>query len=282
MLTRLNSVRPTEQRKQGPGPPVAAGLRGAAVVCVAGDMMTKLALPEEGVAVACARKRATVAILLLVPAPTVGVLAGMVLFPDSAPGAAVFTLSKVWVLGLPLFWRLCVERQPLSLSPVRHGGIAVGIGSGLLIGGAILGAWGLFGAALIERRTLVLGLERVGLTTPARFAVGALYWVTVNSVLEEFVWRWFCMTRAQCLLRPAAAVGAAALFFTVHHTIALQVYLDPVAVGVCSVGVFGGGAFWGWMYQRYGSVWPGVISHALVDLCIFGLGAVLLFGSAVT
>jgi membrane protease YdiL (CAAX protease family) len=32
------------------------------------------------------------------------------------------------------------------------------------------------------------------------------------------------------------------------------------------------------MYIKYRSIWPGYVSHALVDLCIFGLGAYIVFG----
>ena len=29
------------------------------------------------------------------------------------------------------------------------------------------------------------------------------------------------------------------------------------------------GFFWGWIYKRYGSLWPGIISHSLWDVVIF-------------
>jgi membrane protease YdiL (CAAX protease family) len=29
------------------------------------------------------------------------------------------------------------------------------------------------------------------------------------------------------------------------------------------------GLYWGWLYKRFGSLWPGIISHALWDLAIF-------------
>ena len=78
-------------------------------------------------------------------------------------------------------------------------------------------------------------------------------------------------------MRPAAVVASAACF-TLHHVIALQVYFAPLAVVLCSIGVFIGGAVWSAMYMRYRSVWPGFVSHAVVDLCIFGLGAWMIFG----
>jgi uncharacterized protein len=30
-----------------------------------------------------------------------------------------------------------------------------------------------------------------------------------------------------------------------------------------------GGLYWGWLYKRFGSLWPGIVSHALWDITIF-------------
>ena len=65
------------------------------------------------------------ALVLLVPAPSLGVLAAMVFFPNTAIGALCFAASKLWLFGLPIVWRLVVDREPLSLSPPRHGGFGV-------------------------------------------------------------------------------------------------------------------------------------------------------------
>ena len=51
--------------------------------------------------------------------------------------AIAYALSKVWLLALPLVWRLRVDRQPLSLSPMQRGGLGVGMGLGLLISAGI-------------------------------------------------------------------------------------------------------------------------------------------------
>jgi len=52
----------------------------------------------------------------------------------------------------------------------------------------------------------------------------------------------------------------------------------PAAVALGAAAVFVAGLIWSLMYVRYQSVWPGYLSHAIVDLCVFGLGAALLFG----
>ena len=224
------------------------------------------------------RNRSILALLLLVPAPSLGVLAAMVVFPNSPIGTVLFGLSKVWLFGLPLFWTLFIDRRPLSLSPVRHGGFGVGVLSGVLISLFMLVFYRLLGPRMIDASFLAEKLNDIGLGRPGVYAAGAAYWILVNSVLEEYVWRWFCVRQCEALMKPGWAVVASALFFTLHHVVALRVYFYPVTVILCSLGVFLGGVIWSWMYIRFRSIWPGYVSHALVDLCVFGIGASLLFG----
>ena len=66
-------------------------------------------------------------------------------------------------------------------------------------------------------------------------------------------------------------------FFTIHHIVALQNYFDPLATAICSVGIFIGGAIWSWCYIRYRSIWPGYLSHAIVDVAVFSVGYVMVF-----
>jgi membrane protease YdiL (CAAX protease family) len=102
--------------------------------------------------------------------------------------------------------------------------------------------------------------------------------VLVNSVLEEYVWRWFVVRQFGRLFPPAGAVTAAALGFTLHHYLALQVYFTPWIAGLCALFIFIGGVWWSWMFIRYKTIWPGWLSHALVDVAVFGTGYYLIFG----
>jgi membrane protease YdiL (CAAX protease family) len=106
---------------------------------------------------------------------------------------------------------------------------------------------------------------------------GALYWILVNSVLEEYVWRWFCVKQCEQLFSKRTAIVCSALFFTLHHIVAMASFFGPTVVSVCALGVFVGGAVWSTLYVKYRSIWPGYVSHAIVDLCIFGIGAAILF-----
>ena len=67
------------------------------------------------------------------------------------------------------------------------------------------------------------------------------------------------------------AVGASAAFFTVHHTFALAAQFNWTVTMLASLGVFIGGAAWSWCYLKYRSVWPGYVSHLIVDAAILYL-----------
>jgi hypothetical protein len=223
------------------------------------------------------KRNAILALLLLVPVPSLGVLAGMVVWPDTATGKAVFAVSKVWLFALPAVWFLLVEKGQLSLSPARKGGFGFAVASGLIISGIIVAAYWLLGDAFLDRRVLIEKMGLIGLSRPAVYLAGAAYWIGVNSVLEEYVWRWFVVRQCEALVKPMTAVVLSALFFTLHHVIAMKVYMPWTATVLCSAGIFIGGALWSWMYVKYESIWPGHVSHAMVDVCIFALGAWMIF-----
>jgi hypothetical protein len=226
-----------------------------------------------------ARRRAILSLLLLVPAPSIGVLFGMILFPNTAPGVGVFLLSKVWLFCLPAFWYLRVERQAPSLSPPRRGGFGPGIVSGLLLSALIGILYAGLGDRLIDGAWFRERIHATGLGTPGAYLGGVLYWILINSALEEYVWRWFCYRQFETVFPPRVAVVASAVCFTLHHALALQVYLPPLAVAGGALGVCVAGLVWSALYRTYRSVWPGYVSHALVDGAVFLIGARILFRS---
>jgi membrane protease YdiL (CAAX protease family) len=58
----------------------------------------------------------------------------------------------------------------------------------------------------------------------------------------------------------------------------MQVYFNGIVTAVGAAGIAFGGAFWSWMFLRYKTIWPGWVSHAVVDVAIFALGYLLIFG----
>ena len=222
--------------------------------------------------------RALLALALIVPAPSLGVIAAMVLWPGSTGAAIFFFLCKVWMLALPVLWRVFIDRRPLSFSPIRSGGVIVGAVLGVAISGVVLLSYQLLGESWVDDDYVREMATNNGIGTPALFLGAVVYWVLVNSVLEEYVYRWFIYEKCGVVMPPMAAVLASAACFTVHHVIAIRMQFDWNVTVLASIGVFVGGAVWSWLYLRYRSIWPGYISHAIVDIAVFWVGWRIIFG----
>jgi uncharacterized protein len=223
------------------------------------------------------RKRALLALVLLVPAPSVGTLCGLLLIPGPV-GQFIYGLCKVWLLGFPIVWLYFVEHKSWSWSPPRQGGLGMGLLLGLLMGGFILGAYGVLGREVVDLDHLQLMAERNGLSTPALYLALAVYLTLLNSLLEEFVWRWFVFRRAEELVSGRCAVVLAAFLFTVHHAVALRIQFGWGVTTLASLGVFLSAIVWSACYLRYRSIWPGYLAHILADAAIFLVGWWLIFG----
>jgi membrane protease YdiL (CAAX protease family) len=221
-------------------------------------------------------RRALLALSLLAPVPSIGVVFAMLATPGPV-GRTIFIACKLWLIAFPALWYLLVEGGRPSWSPPRLGGLGVGALTGIAMSAAILAGFYLFGSPLISGAELRAVVESVELGSPATFLAGAAYWVLVNSLVEEYVYRWFVLRQCRALMPDRAAVLGSALVFTVHHVIAVSVYLGPTLTVLGSAGVFLGGAVWSAMYLRFRSVWPSWISHVIVDIAVFAVGWRVLF-----
>jgi len=222
------------------------------------------------------KRNSFLALLLLVPAPSVGVAVGMIAAPNLF-GRSVFFFSKIWILVLPVFWRFFVDKEKLSLSVHGKGGFGVAGLLGVVISFAMFVLYFGLGKYLIEPEMVKDMAVSVGLDDVRTYLIGAVYWILVNSVLEEYVWRWFVVEKCKVLFPEKAAIVLSAFFFTIHHVVAMQIFFSGVLVLIASVGVFVGGVIWSWCYNRYESIWPGYLCHAIVDVAIFVIGYMLIF-----
>ena len=224
------------------------------------------------------RASAILALLLLMPAPTLGVFIAMV--PEATRGlswgAAAYGACKLWILVFPALWLLFVDKGKLSLSPARHGGLVAGAALGVVIAAAIAIAYFIF-HDLIDVDFMRAAAERNGIGTPLRYLGLIIPLALINSLIEEYVWRWFVFRKCETLMGGPAAVIVSALLFTVHHIVALKAQAGWDVTLLASLGVFLGGCAWSWLYLRYRSIWPGYVSHVLADVAVFAVGWVILF-----
>ncbi len=201
----------------------------------------------------------------------------MILFPDTALGKVVFIVSKVWMLMLPAVWLLGIDHKIPTPEKTAAGGIRMGLVSGLAISGFVIGAAMLLSHQMIDGDFFKEMMATVGLNRKGLYLGAAVYWVCINSILEEYVWRWFVVRQFGKLFKPSGAIVMSALGFTLHHLLAMQVYFSWTVALLGSFFIFIGGVWWSWMFIRYKTIWPGWLSHALVDIAVFGTGYFLIF-----
>lgn len=224
--------------------------------------------------------RARLALLFSAPIPLLGVLFGASK-ELGLSGQAIWAFLKIWTFLFPAFWLKAIEHKKFSVSPMRYGGIWTGLASGLIFGGIALGLIVWLRDWFISAEDLRAAMTDVGLDSKKVYIGGMIYWIAVNSLLEEYFWRWFVFDNLNRALGGAktgiAALGSAILF-SVHHLVACLLFLEPIQAIVATLGVFLAGWLWSILYLRFKSVWPAYISHAIVDIPIFGIGYWLMFG----
>ena len=172
------------------------------------------------------RKRALIALLLVGLAPTVSV------FISFGTDGGIFSqiayvLSKLWLLVIPLMWYLKVDGGELSLSKPKQGGYAMATGLGLGMSALIFITRFLVGDR-IDGGLLKDAVEPVGLLDVRLYIGGVIYWTVLNSLLEEYVFRWFLVVKSETLVGTGTpAILLSAFIFVIHHTFALLFFGFP-------------------------------------------------------
>jgi len=201
---------------------------------------------------------------------------GMVAAEGTTLGETFYVASKAWVLLLPVLWLMVVDRKRPSVPRPSGRGMVAACVTGSLIFVLIGGAYLLFARSWIDVPHMREEVQEMDLGKLKYLGLVA-YLITINSLLEEYVWRWFVVTRCEALLPRWWAVVASGLFFTLHHIIALWVYFDWRIIVLGSLGVCIGGMTWSWLYLRYRNIWAAYVSHVFADVVIFAIGYQLLF-----
>lgn len=224
------------------------------------------------------RRLALLALLLVGLAPTASIFASFGT-GEGLLGQAVWLASKAWMLGLPLWWHLRVDRQTFSWSPVQQGGLGMGFLVGGVFSAVMVLAWVFVGESRVDREMFRASLEPFGLTNANTYIAAAVFWTVGNSVLEEYVFRWFLVEKGEAVFGPGwPTILVSAGIFVLHHFFALWFLGFSLSANLlASLGLFIGGAAFSWLYVKYRSIWIPYITHAMCDVVVFGIGYVLLF-----
>jgi len=223
------------------------------------------------------RKRALIALLLVGLAPTVSIFISFGT-DGGILSQIAYVISKLWLVVIPLIWYLKIDKGQLSLSKPKQGGYAVAVGLGSGMSALILLTWFMVGDK-IDGSLLRDAVEPVGLLDVRLYIGGVIYWTVLNSLLEEYVFRWFLVVKSEALVGTGApAILLSAFIFVIHHTFALLFFGFPWWANLlASVSLFIGGAIFSWLYIRYRSVWMPYIAHAICDIAVFSIGAMIIF-----
>jgi hypothetical protein len=100
----------------------------------------------------------------------------------------------------------------------------------------------------------------------------------VNSLIEEYYWRWFLFGHLRQVVPVFLAYLLAGVAFAAHHVV-ITTQFFPMSWGLL-IGAFVGvaGVIWSVMYARQQTIMGVWVSHIIADLGIMFIGYNLLFG----
>jgi uncharacterized protein len=215
-----------------------------------------------------AERKSILALLLIFPVSSIGALCSTTLAPG-AIGQVIALCCGIWMLLFPIAWHYAIDRQQLRLRVHRNDGWLVGIILGIIMCGVILCSYWFVGKDWLDITDIRARVERMGINIPlAVFGFGT-FQTLVNSLIEEYVWRWFVYRHCQILWSKNWAIFICAAFFTLHHIILMVAYCpDWQVVAIGSMAVFSAGVLWARCARIYKSLLPSYLSHIAADLAL--------------
>jgi len=197
---------------------------------------------------------ALLAILPMVVVPTLLVIAKESLWP------AVIGYHAL-CLGLPLVYRHGLTEAGSTVSNARRWlPLAGAVSIGVLVAGEV-------GRHVSLVTLLPSGWERV-LSLARPWWAFVIYSIVVNAFCEEYLWRGF--------LLPRTGIAWGGILFWLMHAAAASIFVNAFAAIWLTVPTLFAGLAWGWMRQRFGSLWPAFLTHVAADVAILRVATTLL------
>jgi uncharacterized protein len=193
--------------------------------------------------------------------------------PPAVVVVTLLVLHNVWATFLIYHLGICVLGPLIATGDRRRYAAAVGLSggrtragirTGLLLGAAMAGAQIValtLGADIFFADERVIGSLSSWGAGPAQAGPLLLIMLMLNGPAEELYWRGYIHHRLGDMRRQRG-VALAALAYASYHGVTLYALFGslPMAILILAV-VFGTGCFWGWLRERYGNVWPALLSH---------------------
>lgn len=224
------------------------------------------------------RYKSLLPILLVGFIPSISVIFGIKIIENELHSQIFFVICKLWIFIIPTVWFFYVEKNIFSRELPSRRGLEMGTATGLIMSIIIILTWIVFEDS-INLEEMIDTLNSKGLSDVNLYLMGMIYWIFINSLLEEYVFRWFITTKASVLFgNNSYAIFFSALMFTLHHSLALHffgfIWWQTI---IASFGLLSAAAIWSWLYLQYRSIWVCWLSHAICDVVVFSIGYQILF-----
>ena len=219
-----------------------------------------------------------IAILLVGFIPSASVIFGIQVIDDELFSQIFFVSCKIWIFLVPTVWYLKVEKKSISKNLPTKEGIFFGLITGIIMSLIIIVTWFLFNETLdIDGMADIL--QSKGLDSFNLYLLGMFYWIFINSLLEEYVFRWFITIKSSEFFgSDTIRIIFSAAMFTLHHAIALYLFgFIWSQILIACFGLLSAAAIWSWLYIRFRSIWICWLSHAICDVVVFAIGYTILF-----
>lgn len=219
-----------------------------------------------------------IAILLVGFIPSASVIFGIEIIDNELFSQIFFVSCKIWIFLVPTVWYLKVEKKSISKNLPTKEGIFFGLITGIIMSLIIIVTWFLFNETL-DIDGMVEILQSNGLDSFNLYLLGMFYWIFINSLLEEYVFRWFITIKSSELFSSdSIGIIFSAAMFTLHHAIALHLFgFIWWQTLIACFGLLSAAAIWSWLYIRFRSIWICWLSHAICDVAVFAIGYTILF-----
>lgn len=127
----------------------------------------------------------------------------------------------------------------------------------------IIGGYLLFEDSFFIWDQFLIRVQGIGLEFNEVFWVFALYFVTINPLIEELFWRGFIYQEFKEYLPQPWALAISSLFFGSWHWVIIHHYFSPLWTIISTLGVVLGGIAFGLVYEKSKSLLPPIVLHGL-------------------
>lgn len=225
------------------------------------------------------KQKDVLAILMVGFVPSLSVIFGIKIIENELHSQIFFFFCKLWIFILPTYWYLKIENNNISKEYPPKDGLLIGLVTGVIMSIIIILTWFIFENS-IDLDSMIKTLNSKGLSNINLYILGMIYWIFINSLLEEYVFRWFITTKASIIFGSEIfGILFSAGLFTLHHSLALYffgfIWWQTI---LASFGLLSAAAIWSWLYIKYRSIWVCWLSHAICDIVVFSIGYQILFG----